>query len=195
MDVKEMDDKTVQKIKEAGVIIFGSSRWTKFNQTKEKEIVLDEIVAQYEKDIWAVAQETLPIKSISNIPKLKPRKESDAKKENKHNQNLVIKAILSIANAIKLNKITNKIKDLYTKIKGNKYAPQTAQSTEYLKDLKEELYQTIKELRSESENITKEEDHGTIQKRVNEIHTLRISNPGKFFARARPDSVFSSQQL
>ena len=34
-----------------------------------------------------------------------------------------------------------------------------------------------------------------VQKRVNEIRGWRITNIGRFFARAQPDSVFSSQQL
>eukprot|EP00026_Physarum_polycephalum_P006463 Phypoly_transcript_06506.p2 GENE.Phypoly_transcript_06506~~Phypoly_transcript_06506.p2 ORF type:complete len:135 (+),score=27.55 Phypoly_transcript_06506:825-1229(+) len=134
MIVKDIDEKTTQKIKEAGMIVFSSNKWKNFLKTKEKEIMLNEIIEQYEKDIWIVAQKTLEIKSISNIKKLKPQKESDAKKDNTHNQNVVTKAILSVANAMQLNKITNKIKNAYENIKGEKYQLETEQSTEYLDD-------------------------------------------------------------
>ena len=73
------------------------------------------MIKLYEESIWKVAHEILPIKEVSNIPKLKPKKESDNKIENKYNQNIVVRAILSVASAINLNKITNKIKKVYTK--------------------------------------------------------------------------------
>jgi hypothetical protein len=41
--------------------------------------------------------------------------------------------------------------------------------------------------------MVKKETKEFIQKRVKEIRTLRISNPGRFFAKAQPDSVFASQ--
>jgi hypothetical protein len=53
-----------------------------------------------------------------------------------------------------------------------------------LSELKHELQQTLKFLRTENENIVKQETKEFIQKRVDEIKTLQISNPGRFFARA-----------
>ena len=62
-----------------------------------------------------------------------------------------------MANAINLNKITNKIKKVYTKIKGEKHLPKTKQEVEKLSELKQELQQTLKLLRTENENIVKQE--------------------------------------
>jgi hypothetical protein len=142
------------------------------------------MIKLYEEDIWKVAHKTLSIKEVSNIPKLKSKKESDNKIENKYNQNIVIKAILSIANAINLKKITNKIKKVYTKIKEEKHLSKIEQEVEKMGELKQELQQTLKFLRTENENIVKQETKEFIQKRVDKIRTLRISNPERFFARA-----------
>ena len=40
---------------------------------------------EYIKDIWLTAHETIPIKEVSNIPKLKPKKQSKEIKNNTHN--------------------------------------------------------------------------------------------------------------
>ena len=69
-----------------------------------------------------------------------------------------------------------------------------AQDPQY-KGLKTELLQTLKKLRKENEKTNKKEVNEFIQKRVNEIQSQRINNPSRFFARAQPDSVFTSQQL
>jgi hypothetical protein len=76
-----------------------------------------------------------------------------------------MKAILSFANTIKMNKITNKIKRVYTKIRGEKHLPRTEQEIEKLSELKQELQQTLKLLRSENDKIVKEETKEFIQKK------------------------------
>ena len=61
--------------------------------------------------------------------------------------------------------------------------------------MKKELQNTLKELRHENEVITKKERGEFIKKRVDKIRNLRVNDLGKFFTKAQPDNVFSSQQL
>ena len=200
MVVKNLTNKDKAKIIEVGDKVFSTKKWKDFllisNTNKQNNI--NNILKEYEKDVWAVAEEVLQIKEVSNIPKLKPKNLSEPKRENVHNQNIIIKAILSIAHAIKLNKITKKIERIYTHLKGNKHNIKTninREQEQTYTDLKKELQNTLKELRNENETITKKETGEFIKKRVDEIRNLRVNDLGKFFARAQPDSVFSSQQL
>ena len=97
---------------------------------------------------------------------------------------------------MKLNKITKKIKKLYIHLRSDKYTVKNKINVEknqsYTK-FKKELQNTLEELRTETEVITKREITEFIKKRVDEIKKLRVTDPGKFFARAQPNSVFSSQ--
>ena len=108
MIIKEFTDTQKQKIQELGVKIFDTHKWKNILQQKDREVNINKVIEEYEKDIWLVASETLEIKEKSNIPYLKPKVQSIDKKTNNKNQNIVIKAILSIAMAIKLQKITKK---------------------------------------------------------------------------------------
>src|SRR5271168_3251838 len=134
--------------------------------------------------------QVLQIKKVSNIPKLKPKQMSDSKKSNLTNRNIVVRAILSIANAMKINKITKKIEKLYTSLRGNKYKIATTINPEkeqsYI-DLKKELQDTLKELKVENESINKRETSEFIKKRVDKIKELRVTDLGKFFAKAQSD--------
>src|SRR5271163_58459 len=110
----------------------------------------------------------------------------------------MIKAILSIAHAIKLNKITKKIERIYTHLKGNKHNIKTninRKQEQTYTDLKKELQNTLKKLRNENETITKKETGELKKKKVDEIRNLKVNDLGKFFAKVQSDNVFSSQQL
>ena len=125
------------------------------------------------------------------------KKISSKLKDNKHNQNVIIKAVLSITHAIKLNEVTQKIKNIYTKLKNNyriQLEADLAQDPQY-KGLKTELLQTLKKLRKEIEKSNKKKANEFIQKRVNEIQSQWINNPSRFFAKAQPDNICTSQQL
>src|ERR1700728_2494213 len=65
----------------------------------------------------------------------------------------------------------------------------------YLDDLKSQLYDKLKEIKKDVQQINNKITHEFFQKRVDEIKVSRCDNPGKFFARAQPDSVFRNQQL
>ena len=65
----------------------------------------------------------------------------------------------------------------------------------YLEKLKKHLKEKIKLIRKDIDETKKKITGEFIQKRVNEIQLNRVDNPGKFFARAQPDSVFRSQQV
>jgi len=200
MVVKEIKEKDKDKIIEIGNKVFSTQKWNELltKSHTNKQININSILEEYEKDIWIVAEEVLQIKEVSNIPKLKPKQMSDLKKENLTNRNIVVRAILSIANAMKINKITKKIEKLYTNLRGNKYKIATTinlEKEQSYTDLKKELQDTLKELRVENESINKRETSEFIKKRVDEIKGLRVTDPGRFFAKAQPDSVFSSQQL
>src|SRR5271163_2045687 len=169
MVVKDLTDKDKAKIIEVGDKVFSTKKWKDFlliNNT-DKQNNVNNIVKKYEKDVWAVAEEVLQIKEVFNIPKLKPKNLSEPKRENVHNQNIIIKAILSIAHAIKLNKITKKIKRIYIHLKSNKHNIKTninREQEQTYTDLKKELYNTLKELRNENEVITKKKIEEFIKK-------------------------------
>src|SRR5271163_4379684 len=170
MIVKEINDKDKNKIIEIGNKVFSTTKWNKL--LLSKQININNILEKYERDIWIVVEEILQIKEISNIPKLKPKKISEQKRENSSNQNIVTRIILSIVNAMKLNKITKKIEKLYTHLRGNKYTVKNKINVEenqsYTK-LKKELQNPLKELRTKNEVITKRETSEFIKKRVDEI--------------------------
>ena len=65
----------------------------------------------------------------------------------------------------------------------------------HLEKLRKHLKDKLKIIRKDIEGIKKKLTGEFIQKRVNEIQLNRVDNPGKFFARAQPDSVFRSQQV
>ena len=94
---------------------------------------------------------------------------SKQKRENSSNQNIVIRVILSIVNAIKLNKITKKIEKLYIHLKGNKYTVKNKINVEekqsYTK-FKKELQNTLEELCTKNEVITKREISEFIIKKI-----------------------------
>src|SRR5271163_4160932 len=125
----------------------------------------------------------LQIKEIPNIPKLKPKKMSKQKRENSFNQNIVTRVILLIINAMKLNKITKKIKKLYIHLRGDKYTVKNKINVEenqsYTK-LKKKLQNTLKELCIKNEVTSKSETSEFIKKRVDEIKELRVIDLGKF---------------
>ena len=61
--------------------------------------------------------------------------------------------------------------------------------------LKNFLHEKIKIIRKEINKKKKEITSKFIQERVDSIRLDRCENPGKFFAKAQPDSVFRSQQV
>src|SRR5271163_860813 len=200
MVVKDLTDKDKAKRIEVGDKVFSTKKWKDFLLISniDKQNNINNILKEYKKDVWVVAEEVLQIKEISNIPKLKPKNLSEPKRENVHNQNIIIKVILSITHAIKLNKITKKIEKIYTHLKGNKHNIKiniNREQKQTYKDLTKELQNTLKKLRNENETITKKETGEFIKKKVDEIRNLRVIDPGKFFDRTQLDSVFSSQQL
>ncbi len=95
MNVKELDDIKRQKIKEEGAKIFNSEYWKSFITKSYNELDINQVIQEYEKAIWNVAEKSLEIKEISNIPKLKPKKQSKENIENQHDQNVITKAIFS----------------------------------------------------------------------------------------------------
>ncbi|HYJ01922.1 MAG TPA: reverse transcriptase domain-containing protein, partial [Nitrososphaeraceae archaeon] len=198
MLVKDLNDKVREKILEVGGQIFSSTKWKQILNKENKNIDINELLQMYEEDLWQTAEQSLEIKQTSNIPKLKPKKISKEKRENNYFQNVITKAILSIPNALITNKITKNIQNIYKKITNNKYkisTPANIEEDPKHESLKAELQMTLKELRNHSEEITSKETKDFIHKRVGEIRQKRIHDPNKFFARAQPDSVFSSQQL
>ncbi len=64
-----------------------------------------------------------------------------------------------------------------------------------LEKLKTHIKNQIKIIRGDIEKTKRNITGEFIQNRVNAIQLNRVENPGRFFAKAQPDSVFRSQQV
>ena len=198
MKIKNIEEETKQKIKEETTISM-DKEWDLWLKKDDMTINLEEIYQKYQNLIWEVAEKTLTVTEKKNNNYMETPKRDTKLEEIEKQYGYMVKALLTIPLSVqrgKLNKSIikiNKLKEEYGYI--YELDENYMNIDPHLEKLRKHLKDKLKIIRKDIEGIKKKLTGEFIQKRVNEIQLNRVDNPGKFFARAQPDSVFRSQQV
>ena len=200
MDIKDLKPETIDKIKTLTVKTFDKNRWKKILNLPDENIHIQKTHKDLIQAIWDIAEDTIKVSEKSSHFHLKPLKKDKEIKMLEQQQEIITKAILAIPLSISLKMMAYKLRKINTRM-SNKYKVNTVICDELLTTdpqlsmLRTELHKILKSINRDLEAQNRITNNKFIEKRVDEIRRNRCDNPGKFFARARPDSVFRSQQV
>jgi hypothetical protein len=137
--------------------------------------------------------EKSPYMHLNALPKDKDIQVMD----NQHT--LLIKALMALPLSTKKKEVPKALQKLY-RLKEDYQINQEIDEGIFKTDpdlsgLRKEIQKSILKVRADIDSTNRKITHNFIEGRVEAIRSSRCEDPGKFFARAQPDSVFRNQQL
>ena len=199
MNVKKLEEEAIQAIGEQAHKNFSGQFWSEFLATPPTEVDLEQANAKYLETVWEIAENTIKVTEKTPFIHLKPfQKDKDIQHlETQHT--LLLRALMASPLSAKtktIPKAFQKLARLTDDYKINVEIDQEMFSSDPdLLQLRIKIQDSILKVRKDLETTNRKITHKFIEGRVDAIRLDRCDDPGKFFARAQPDSVFRSQQL
>jgi len=199
--LKKLTTEQIEAIHDNTSLTFTNMAWQQLLQKPSTQLAVDACFGKLAEDIWTIAKQSITVSKKTAMKTFEPPTKDSQVKHWEHVEVVLHKAIIAIPMAKQLKALPHKITRL------SQHLPQEMlnnlditnfvfdQSDPELTALRYTLHSLLKDARKHLEDAKAKAKKSFIQTRVEAIRTSRMDNPGKFFAKTKPDNVFYSQQM